>query len=52
LRFPEIYRRLAIRGAQVLLIPAAFLVKTGASHWETLLRARAIENQCYVVASA
>ena len=41
-----------MQGAQVLLVPSAFLTKTGASHWETLLRTRAIENQCYVVASA
>jgi predicted amidohydrolase len=52
LRYPEIYRRLLLKGAQVLLIPSSFLVKTGSTHWETLLRARAIENQCYVVASA
>lgn len=43
-RFPELYRHLALRGAQVLLVPSAFLAKTGASHWETLLRTRAIEN--------
>src|SRR5262249_55114661 len=51
-RFPELYRQLAERGAQVLLVPAAFTVPTGRDHWEVLLRARAIENQCYVVASA
>ncbi|MGE5828407.1 MAG: carbon-nitrogen hydrolase family protein [Micromonosporaceae bacterium] len=51
LRFPELYRRLAIAGAQVLLVPAAFTAHTGRDHWEVLLRARAIENQCYVVAS-
>ena len=51
-RFPELYRHLILRGAQILLIPSAFLSKTGASHWETLLRTRAIENQAYVVASA
>lgn len=44
LRFPELYRRLTLSGAQVLLIPSAFTAKTGASHWETLLRTRAIEN--------
>ena len=52
LRFPELYRHLILKGAQILLIPSAFLQKTGASHWETLLRTRAIENQCYVIASA
>jgi len=53
LRFPELYRRLAVDGgAQVLLVPAAFMLHTGRDHWEVLLRARAIENQCYVVAAA
>lgn len=52
LRFPELYRRLAVAGAQVLLVPAAFMLHTGRDHWEVLLRARAIENQCYVVAAA
>jgi predicted amidohydrolase len=52
LRFPELYRRLAIEGALVLVVPAAFMVHTGRDHWEVLLRARAIENQCYVVAAA
>jgi predicted amidohydrolase len=51
LRFPELYRRLAIAGARVLLVPAAFTTHTGRDHWEVLLRARAIENQCYVVAA-
>ena len=52
LRFPELYRRLAAEGqAQVLLVPAAFMAHTGRDHWEVLLRARAIENQCYVVAA-
>jgi deaminated glutathione amidase len=51
LRFPELYRQLAIAGAQVLLVPAAFTTHTGRDHWEVLLRARAIENQCYVVAA-
>jgi deaminated glutathione amidase len=51
LRFPELYRRLAIAGARVLLVPAAFTAHTGRDHWEVLLRARAIENQCYVVAA-
>jgi predicted amidohydrolase len=51
LRFPELYRQLAIAGARVLLVPAAFTAHTGRDHWEVLLRARAIENQCYVVAA-
>jgi predicted amidohydrolase len=52
LRFPELYRILAARGAEVLLVPAAFTLTTGKEHWEVLLRARAIENQCYVAAAA
>ena len=53
LRFPELYRRLAVTGgARVLVVPAAFMLHTGRDHWEVLLRARAIENQCYVVAAA
>jgi predicted amidohydrolase len=52
LRFPELYRLLAVDGARVLLVPAAFTTHTGRDHWEVLLRARAIENQCYVVAAA
>jgi len=51
LRFPELYRRLAVSGAKVLLVPAAFTAHTGRDHWEVLLRARAIENQCYVLAA-
>lgn len=52
LRFPELYRALAVTGAaQVLVVPAAFMLHTGRDHWEVLLRARAIENQCYVVAA-
>ncbi|HEY8141120.1 MAG TPA: carbon-nitrogen hydrolase family protein [Kofleriaceae bacterium] len=52
-RFPELYRELAAaRGAEVLMVPAAFTAHTGAAHWHTLLKARAIENQCYVVAAA
>jgi predicted amidohydrolase len=50
LRFPELYRILALRGAQVLTVPSAFTLPTTRDHWEVLLRARAIENQCYVVA--
>ena len=52
LRFPELYRILALRGAQILLVPAGFTLHTGRDHWEVLLRARAIENLCYVVAPA
>jgi len=52
LRFPELYRRLAVAGATVLVVPAAFMMHTGRDHWEVLLRARAIESQCYVVAAA
>lgn len=52
LRFPELFRTLALAGAQVLLVPSAFTRVTGAAHWETLLRARAIENACFVVAPA
>jgi predicted amidohydrolase len=53
LRFPELYRRLVSPlGAELLVVPAAFTAHTGAAHWHTLLRARAIENQCYVLAAA
>lgn len=51
LRFPELYRILALRGAKVLAVPAAFTLATGRDHWELLLRARAVENQCYVIAA-
>ncbi|HUK78725.1 MAG TPA: carbon-nitrogen hydrolase family protein [Thermoleophilia bacterium] len=51
LRFPELYRALALRGARVLLVPSAFTEATGRDHWEVLLRARAIENGCFVVAA-
>ena len=51
LRFPELYRALADRGAEVLVVPAAFTVPTGKDHWHVLLRARAIESQAYVVAA-
>jgi predicted amidohydrolase len=50
-RFPELYRILALRGARVLPLPAAFTLATTRDHWETLLRARAIENQAFVVAA-
>lgn len=52
LRFPELYRELMVMGAQVLMVPAQFQFETGRDHWHTLLRARAIENQCFVVAPA
>ncbi len=51
LRFPELYRILAVRGARVIAVPAAFTLATTRDHWETLLRARAIENQAFVVAA-
>jgi predicted amidohydrolase len=51
-RFPELYRLLALRGAEVLAVPAAFTLQTGKDHWELLLRARAVENQAYVIAPA
>jgi predicted amidohydrolase len=50
IRFPELYRMLVIRGARVIVVPAAFTLATTRDHWETLVRARAIENQCFVVA--
>ncbi|MGR3913629.1 MAG: carbon-nitrogen hydrolase family protein [Gammaproteobacteria bacterium] len=52
LRFPELYRKLVALGAVCLAAPSAFACATGAAHWETLLRARAIENACYVFAAA
>lgn len=52
IRFPEMFRQLARAGAEVILIPAAFTQTTGEAHWEVLVRARAIENEAYVVASA
>lgn len=52
IRFPELYRRLVGAGAQLFTVPAAFTIPTGEAHWEVLLRARAIENSCYVVAAA
>src|SRR6266480_3938016 len=51
-RFPELYRHLSAAGAQLLAVPSAFTSPTGRAHWETLVRARAIENLCYVVAPA
>ena len=52
LRFPELYRALMNPPCDVLCVPAAFTYTTGRAHWELLLRARAVENQCYVLASA
>ncbi|WP_221792138.1 carbon-nitrogen hydrolase family protein [Aquisediminimonas sediminicola] len=51
-RFPALYQALSAAGANILSIPAAFTVPTGLAHWETLLRARAIENACFVIATA
>jgi predicted amidohydrolase len=51
LRFPELYRELAVRGARVICVPSAFTLATTRDHWEILLRARAIEDQCFVVAA-
>lgn len=51
-RFPELYRALALDGAEALAVPAAFTLQTGKDHWELLLRARAVENQAYVIAPA
>jgi predicted amidohydrolase len=51
LRFPELYRLLALHGAEVVVVPASFTAYTGKDHWEVLLRARAVENQCYVLAA-
>jgi predicted amidohydrolase len=52
LRFPELYRELVVLGATVLFVPAAFRHETGRDHWEVLLRARAIEDQAFVIAAA
>lgn len=52
LRFPHLYRFYSEHGCNILTVPAAFTLETGQAHWEVLLRARAIENQCYVLASA
>jgi predicted amidohydrolase len=51
LRFPELYRILALRGARLIAVPSAFTLATTRDHWEALLRARAIENQAFVVAA-
>ena len=52
MRFPELYRIMALRGARIMFVPANYTLFTGKDHWETILRTRAIENQCYVVAPA
>jgi len=52
LRFPELYRKLTRAGAEVIFVPSAFTAQTGKDHWHVLLRARAIENQVYIVAPA
>lgn len=52
MRFPELSLILAKMGADILTFPSAFTYVTGAAHWETILRARAIESQCYVIAAA
>ena len=51
LRFPELFRQLIDKGAEIIAIPSAFTATTGKSHWEVLVRARAIENLCYVIAA-
>lgn len=51
LRFPEMFRRMQLAGAELIVIPSAFTANTGAAHWEVLIRARAIENLCHVVAA-
>ena len=50
LRFPELFKELRTKGAEIIFIPSAFILHTGKDHWETLLRARAIDNQVYIVA--
>jgi predicted amidohydrolase len=50
LRFPELFRLMMLKGAQIVVLPSAFTINTGKVHWEILLRARAIENLCYLVA--
>ncbi|MCP1727689.1 nitrilase [Natronospira proteinivora] len=52
LRFPELFREMSAQGAEVIAVPSAFTAQTGRAHWEILLRARAVENLCYVVAGA
>lgn len=52
LRFPELYRRLRLKGAEILAAPSAFTLATGRDHWELLLKARALDNQCHLLAGA
>ncbi|MDX1434928.1 MAG: carbon-nitrogen hydrolase family protein [Gammaproteobacteria bacterium] len=52
LRFPELFRAMVIKGADIILLPASFTAVTGKAHWDPLVRARAVENLCYVVAAA
>ena len=52
IRFPELYRSLTLKGAKIIFVPAEFTMPTGKDHWECLLRARAIENECYIIAPA
>lgn len=51
LRFPELFRALTLRGARLIVLPSAFTERTGRDHWEPLVRARAIENQVFVIAA-
>ena len=51
IRFPELYRLMAMEGAEIFFAPSSFLLMTGKDHWEVLLRARAIENSCYMLAA-
>lgn len=51
LRFPELFRLLALRGAEIVVVPSAFTLPTTRDHWEVLVRARAIENQCFMIAA-
>ena len=52
LRFPELFRAMVIQGAEIILLPASFTAVTGKAHWDPLVRARAVENLCYVIAAA
>ncbi len=52
LRFPDLFRAMRLAGAEIIALPAAFTKVTGEAHWQTLIQARAIENQCYVLAAA
>ena len=52
IRFPELFREMMLKGAEIIAVPSAFTYATGKAHWETLCRARAIENQVYIVAAA